>query len=155
KQPKMLSEALRQVVAVPPGGYARWQLAAMAGILDAQRRSGQPLEKLIDADLKAPVQALFAHARQLAASADVPAKDRVLAIALLGQEPADLKLLETLLTPQNAAEVQAAALAATGRIADDAAAKLVLARWKQLTPSLQGQALDLLLSRERWQMLLL
>jgi putative membrane-bound dehydrogenase-like protein len=158
-QPKILSQALRPIVSAPAGGYERWQMAALAGILEAQRRRGQPLEGLIDEGLREPLTQLFAHARKFAASDTAPEKDRLAAIALLGQEKgkqtADLELLGTLLAPQQPADVQAAALGAAGHISNDAAAKLLIGRWKGLTPSLQGQALDALLSREAWQVLLL
>jgi putative membrane-bound dehydrogenase-like protein len=157
-QPGIANDAVQKIVVVPPSGYARWQLAALAGFLDARRQRGEPLESL-HAELRSGVERMLAHARKIAVSSTSPKSERLLAIVLLGHEKAqrgsDIELLATLLTPQNSAGVQAAALTTMGKVPDDGAAKLLVGRWRQLTPPLQSLALDVLLSREVWQTVLL
>jgi putative membrane-bound dehydrogenase-like protein len=154
KQPQLLTDALRRVTAASPQGYARWQLAALAGILSAR-----PFEALTDNELRPVVQGMLAHARKVAASPATPEDERILALGLLGQEKAqrdaETTLLRDLLAPQNPTAVQAAAMTAAGKFPGDVGAGLLIERWKQLTPPLQTQALDVLLSREPWQALLL
>jgi putative membrane-bound dehydrogenase-like protein len=61
KQPMVLANALRNVVTPTDAGYARWQLAALAAVLD---RRGQPIGR----DLQPAVAKMLGQARVLASS---------------------------------------------------------------------------------------
>jgi putative heme-binding domain-containing protein len=102
---------------------------------------------------------MLAQARTTAADEKAAEADRLAAVRVLGRErakrDADRELLGKLLVPQNAAALQAAAVAALGRIPDPKVAEVLAAGWKGYTPALQAQVLDLLLSRDAWQRQLL
>jgi putative membrane-bound dehydrogenase-like protein len=152
KQPQIVNDALRRIATATPTGYARWQLAALAAVLDGR---GPP----IAAEVRPAVAKMLAAARSTAASSTAPDTERVLAIALLGRDRTDqnseIALVGTLLSPQQPVAVQAAAVAAAGNFSGDRGAGLLIERFRQLTPSLQAQALDVLLSRPTWQTQLL
>jgi putative membrane-bound dehydrogenase-like protein len=152
---KDLSRTLVRVTAPAEGRYASWQMAALAGLLDALDRRGQALDRIADESARRSIQQLLAHARNLASDSTAVEPERLAALSLLGREPAqrdaDMKRLGDLLAPQNAASLQTAAVTALGRIADARVPRLLSAGWSAHTPSLKGQILDLLLSRSAWQ----
>jgi putative membrane-bound dehydrogenase-like protein len=156
EEPAILTTALRKATAsASDKSYAPWQFAALAAILDAGRQRGTVLDK----DVQPAIDATIAHARMLAGSATAPERDRVLAIVLLGRQPseasAELALIAKLLAPQSPASVQRAAVAAATNFPGDSGARVLLDRWRQLSPALQAQTLDLVLGKAGWQSLLL
>ena len=152
---KDLARILVRVTAPAEGRYAQWQMAALAGLLDALDRRGQALERIADEPARRSSERLVAHARKLASDSTTAEPERVAALSLLGrdvgQRDADVKRLADLLAPQNAASLQAAAVAALGRIADARVPHLLSLEWGAHSPALKGQILDLLLSRGPWQ----
>jgi putative membrane-bound dehydrogenase-like protein len=151
-QPKALTEAMGRIITPGDDGFAPWQLAALAGILDGP---GDPIPK----NMKPAVGIMLDYARATAESSKPAETQRTLAIALLGRDKtqleAELALVKKLLTPQEPASVQGAAVAAISRLSGDGGPRLLIERYRQLTPTLQTQSLDLLLSRAAWQTLLL
>ena len=100
----------------------------------------------------ARIQPMFEAARKLAADKSAKESSRVTAIRLLGHEAGhqedDLQLLGELLGPGNPLPVQKAAL---DTLKFDHSARvpgLLLANWKQLSPSLRTPILEILLSRD-------
>src|SRR5207302_1617387 len=98
--------SLLEVVATPENGkYARWQLDALAGLLDALDQRNTPLSRLArndDGTLKPILQrlgGLFDAARTAAVNQNAELAERVLATRLLGRgidhEADDLKLLSS------------------------------------------------------------
>jgi putative membrane-bound dehydrogenase-like protein len=148
-------EALVRIVDQVTGKHAdsfqRWQVAALAGLLDALERQNQPLKKKTSDQ----VRAMLAECRAISGDANVNEPDRIAAISVLGrqsdQRDADLSRLTELLSPQNSAAIQSAALAGLGRINSDRVAEMVISAWSTRSPALKSQALDLLLSRKEWQ----
>jgi len=143
-------------VAMPrEGRYASWQLAALAGLLDALERRGQALDQVTDETLRDQISRMFVQARTTAADAKAAEKDRLLALALLGRDTSkrhdDMKQLAQLLVPQNSAALQSGAVATLGRIADPRVPELMTGGWSAHSPALKGQILDTLLSRDAWQ----
>jgi putative membrane-bound dehydrogenase-like protein len=154
-----LPSALRAVATPRQGRFAPWQLAALAGVLDALERRGGSLDTLADAAATEQVRAMLARARVLAADDKTAEADRLAALQLLGRDPAqrdaELALLGKLVVPSQPAAVQAAALAALGRMSEERVAAVLAAGWAGYSPALKSQALDLLLSRDAWQRRLL
>jgi putative membrane-bound dehydrogenase-like protein len=150
---------LRQVTTPRQGQYARWQLAAVAGMLDALERRGQSLEQLAHGQAAEAIRRMLAAARATAVNDKTPTVDRAAAVQVLGREvdkrAADIALLGQLLVPQNDPTLQAAAVTALGRISDDHVPQVLTAGWAGLTPALRPEVLDLLLSRDAWQRQLL
>ncbi len=152
--PDTLPKVLARLGAAGEGGYTPRQFAALAGLFDALRRRDQGLADVADAGGQETVRRLLSAARKLAADEKAPEGLRLAALGVLGQPLADRaedrRELGRLLAPRHPAAVQSAALAALGRMADDAVADTLLAGWKGHTPALRGQVRDLLLSRDAW-----
>jgi mono/diheme cytochrome c family protein len=154
KEGKELSSLLEKATQPGDDGFAAWQLAALAGVLDELDR-----RKLGGEEALKEGKDLLAHARKTVADVTAAETERLTAVALLGREPSqkagDTVLLKEALAPRSPPAVQTAAVAALGRLADESVPGAVLAGWKSHAPSLKGQILDLLLSRPAWQRQLL
>jgi putative membrane-bound dehydrogenase-like protein len=152
---KALTGVLRDVTTPRQGRFAPWQLAALAGVLEALERRGQPLEKVAGEGVREQVRRMLAQARATTGDGKAPEGERLAAVRVLGRDPAgragDVEALGQLLVPQNSAELQAAAAAALGRCPDGRAARVLVAGWKGYTPALKTQVVDLLLGRDAWQ----
>ncbi len=139
--------------------YDNWQFTGVAGVLDALERRGQSLEKWLSEAEIANIRALAAEARTTAVDEKATESRRLAALQVLGRENGaaheDQKIIVALLTPQNSSAIQAAAIAALGRMTADTVAATLIAGWKSYTPALQSQVLDVLLSRESWKARLL
>jgi putative membrane-bound dehydrogenase-like protein len=152
---------LLNAVATPQEGrFAPWQFAALAELLDTLDQRNSSLAKLRqtdDAKLQAAVgrlEDLFTAARAIAVDEKAPHADRVRAIRLLGrgvQHQADeRRILADLLVPQTPTDLQAAVVAALGRLRDPQVPALLLRGWKGYLPGLRTQVLDVLLVRDDW-----
>jgi putative membrane-bound dehydrogenase-like protein len=154
---KELPALLKKVTQPKNGDFAPWQLAALAGVLDALDRRGQSLEAATK-EVQG-VGALLDFARRTALDEKTLEPGRLAAIALLARsstsKAGDLALLKSILVPQSPPTLQVAAITALGRTADQRIPGLVLADWGSHTPPLKSQILDLLLSRPEWQRQLL
>jgi putative heme-binding domain-containing protein len=157
---RALGTLLTTVATPEKGGYAPWQYAALAGLLDTLDRRNSSLSALAkggDAQTKAAVKRLaklLTMARLQATDEKRPATERAQAVRLLGREPGrredDLKLLGSLLMPQTPDAVQAAAVATLGRLRTAGVPGLLLRGWKGYGPARRSQVLDALLSRPTW-----
>lgn len=150
---------MKNVTTPHEGRYAAWQLTALSGLLEALARRGQSLEQIADEAMLAQIERMFSQARTSAADAHARESERKLSLSLLGRDAkkrdADMKTLSEVIVPQNSAALQSAAVAALGRIADPRVPELLTAGWNAHSPSLKGQILDVLLSRNAWQRQLL
>jgi putative membrane-bound dehydrogenase-like protein len=150
-----LAKVLEQVTRARKDEYAPWQMAALAGILDAWQRRGQSLNQLADGPARQQIARVLTHASTIATDEKATEAERQAAVQVLGREKsrqnADLATLAKLLVPQNSAALQTAVLGALGRIPADRVAEVVVAGWKSYSPVLRSQVLDLLMSRESWQ----
>ena len=152
---------LAAVSAPEKGAYAPWQYAALAGLLNSldQRNSSLlQLDKAGDAETKAALKkldGLFAAARVAAADARAPLTLRLQAVPLLARgldrQRQDMRLLGSLLVPQAAPELRAAAVAALGRLRNAEVPALLLRGWGGYGPGLRAQVLDVLFRRSDWQ----
>jgi putative membrane-bound dehydrogenase-like protein len=135
------------------------QQQALAGLLDAVSRRGATLEQNLDPTAKKRLNGALLQARRIAFDEKGSESQRVAALLLVGRSAEyradDLTALAALLTPQTSSALQAATLQALSRFAEGDAALPIIAAWKGFTPGVKSQALDLLFSRESWQMQLL
>jgi putative membrane-bound dehydrogenase-like protein len=149
-----LPRMLARLSAAKEGAYKPWQFSALAGVLEVMHRRKQSLADVTDPKTREQVQQMLATARKVVADEKTAEGMRLAALAVLGQDSSshaqDLRVVSRLLAPQYAVAVRSAALAALGRIPDDAVADALLAGWKNHTPLLRGQVLDLLMSRDAW-----
>jgi putative membrane-bound dehydrogenase-like protein len=147
-----LSKILGSITTRRAAHIEHWQMAALAGVLEALGRNGKSLDQLVGRE---QLESMLADCRKLAVDGNSRETDRIAAIGILARQAeqleSDLKLLAELLVPQNSVAIQSAALTALGRISDDHVAAMVIAGWRNLSPSLKSQGLDLLLSRTAWQ----
>jgi putative membrane-bound dehydrogenase-like protein len=150
---RTLSKIIGDVAGWPAfSGHQPFQPGALAGLLDALERQNKSLEKLAGSN---QVEDAMRVCRWVAANPKHEERQRIAAIGVLGRQPgqrdADLTRLAELLSPQNSAAVQSAALAGLGRMSGDRVADVLISGWSSQSPNLKSQLLDLLLSRKDWQ----
>jgi putative heme-binding domain-containing protein len=144
---------------------AAWQLATVAGALDAIDRRGKSiadLEQGSESEVRsalAQLAALGQAARTLAADPDAAVQARSAAVRLLGRdrgrEHEDIDTLLSLLSPQIPSELQEEAVAAATRLRDSTVPDRLLDRWASHGPRVRSAVLDSLLARESsWNVLL-
>jgi putative membrane-bound dehydrogenase-like protein len=139
------------------GGFAAWQMTAVAELYGALDQRGEALDKIARGDALARIGTMMKNAGALANDDKAEAAERIAAVRLLGTRP-DEKTIQSLLgllTPRTSAAVQSAVLSALARRGDDKTAARLLAGWKGYTPALKSQVLDLMMSRPAGQRVLL
>lgn len=145
---KALSVLLSKVTTADGGKYAAWQFTAAESVLDAWQRAAKGKEPPAD------VVAMFATARAIAADGKAADILRTAAVRLLGREKSkladDIATLSALLGARTPAPVQASAVFALARTADDKAADALVKGWSGYSPAIQGQVISALLGRSAW-----
>ena len=159
-QEAALSEVLGRVVAPSNRGYAPWQLAGLAGMLEALDRRGLDLTEFQAQagpslrDLLGRLNLLFEQARHDAGDVQTPESDRLIALRLLNRMPSarkqDLTQLGELLGPQNSTAMQQSALAALRRGTGSDVAGVLLKNWRAYGLEQRQQVLNTLFSRPDW-----
>ncbi len=150
---KALPALLETVTKSDDGKFKPWQFAAVAGALTALERKLAWAK--LPQELRDRIAPVIAAARTTVGASDSPPNAVLSAIPLLARDGAfadDVKRLAALLSPERAASVQVAALAALNRIGDRAAVPPALIKaWPEASPSLRSQIIDALYDREAWQ----
>jgi len=143
-----LRDLLRRVTAPQQGEYAAWQYAALEQFLVSLDRQSVSLRDWLDrpASPAADVKTMLAAAAARAQQEQFPVVERVAAIRLLVL-PEQIETVASLLGPQQPPELQQAALRQFRRLPAEAAAEILLDRYRGLSPVLRTEALDLILSR--------
>jgi putative heme-binding domain-containing protein len=151
---------LTAVTTPEKGGFAPWQYAAVAGLLDTLDQRNSSLEQLAKkggGEMKAALKKLtrlVATARAQATNGQIDPEKRAAGVRVLGHgigDPKeDRKLLASLLVPQTPTTVQSAAVATLGRLRDPEVPALLLRGWKGYLPAQRAQVLDVLLRRNDW-----
>jgi putative heme-binding domain-containing protein len=152
-QDRGLDEVIERLTRPKDGAISRWQMAALAGLLDAASRRGRHPVEFVRPRTWVALQKALHHAAGLVKKSDSPQADRLAGLHLLAADSEGAKrdgLFLELLRPQEPVAVQAAALAALGRGEDAAVARRMIEGWKTYTPTIRGQLLDLLLGRDAW-----
>lgn len=145
---------------------AWWHMAALAEFLDALEQRGRTYAQFRDAasgDLRkvlAQTDKIFARAREVAdAKKEQDELETIAAARVLGRDVTrrddDVKRLGQFLNPEWSNEIQGAALDTLRKLSGTNVAKVIVLHWKNLTPILRGDALDLLLARTEWRQILL
>jgi putative membrane-bound dehydrogenase-like protein len=157
---KAMTRLLAAVGTPEKGKYAPWQFTVLAGLLDALDERNTPLTKLREEggeELKAALKhlpGLFAAARAIMADERAATADKLLAIRLLGRgvdhRQEDLTMLAGLLVPQTTDDLQAAAIAALGRLRAPQVPELLIRGWKGYAPAQRDRVLDALFRRNEW-----
>jgi putative membrane-bound dehydrogenase-like protein len=155
-----LADALAKI-ATPAGvTYATWQIAGVAGLLDAldrrsltfagfQRQAGVPLQKTLSS-----LSPVFDQARLLAADSSTGEADRLAAVRLLGrgltEQERDVTCLGELLGAQNSIALQKTALAGLRHSNGPQAAHVLLKSWRACGLNQRQEVLNALFSRPEW-----
>jgi putative membrane-bound dehydrogenase-like protein len=155
-----LTTLLTAVGTPQEGKYAPWQFTALAGLLDALDQRNTPLTKLNEEggnEQKAALKELsgiFRAARATLADARAAREDELLAVRLLGRgldhRQEDVAALANLLVPQTPDDLQAAVIAALGRLQEPRVPELLLRGWKGYAPTQRNLVLDVLFRRDDW-----
>ncbi len=148
---RLLGEALARIGQSESGKYADWQLAALAGLLDALARRNTSWEKY---EASQELAKMFDYARRQVADEQAPEERRWLCVRLLGRGESrrddDIASLVALLVPQSSGTLQTAAVEALARIDSNRVPPALLEGWKSHGPALRSEILDALLGRESW-----
>ncbi len=157
---KSLAGILARIAQTAEGKHPAWQLAALAGCLDAfERRAGslKAFQSGSGAELRQTIDRLegvFDEARQIIGNLTTSDTERRLAIRVLGrslnQQEQDIDRLVILLQPQVQGELQSVALDSLKRANSPHVADALLSGWKGQSPALRIEVLNIFLSRPEW-----
>jgi len=135
--------------------------------LEALSRKGTDWERLRSAGapddalsrLLARIPALWSDAESALADAQLAPEDRILAAALLSQDPSRralaLRSMAGWLTPQSPVEVQIAAMRALAATGDREVPTMLLSGWRGYGPAVRSIVSGLLVARVEWALALL
>ncbi len=133
-----------------------WQLNAISNLVGslARKQGAQPTEKAI-ADV---IQRTQGQAREIAVKETLGEDLRLAAIKLLGRDAShredDVKVLGQLLSPVHPPKVQRAAVEAFERVSGDDVPGILASRYRELSPAVQPQVVNAIMSRTAWYPLL-
>jgi putative membrane-bound dehydrogenase-like protein len=148
--------AVLALLARPDKENTGWQLAILEGFGQGLQNRGAPLRRHLwdepPPGLKeavAQARPFFERAATAARDGKRPVADRVAAARLLGYGPFDVAAapLQELLTPQNATELQLAAIRALSVHDSPKVAELLLAPWTSYSPTSRREVLEALFAR--------
>ncbi|MFO1063844.1 MAG: neutral/alkaline non-lysosomal ceramidase N-terminal domain-containing protein [Pirellulales bacterium] len=150
-------------VTVSSGTWEAWQLKSTARLLDGIERRGFGLEPTLSEKCRERLSDMLDRARRILAESEIsPAlkKNALLLLARPGkawggmitaqQSTADGDLLVSLVSLQQANDVQGAAADALVRRADESEIRKLLSRAGTATPTIKRQILEAALSRGAW-----
>lgn len=137
-----------------------WEMEALASFVLAIRRQDQSLSRLragADGDLAGSlsrVAEIVEQARAIARDDAAATEARLIALPLLGwgfsEQAEDRDLLTEFLSPAHDIALQVGAVQAISAFDDGRVPTQLLSRWKQLSPQVQLEALNVLLSKREW-----
>jgi putative membrane-bound dehydrogenase-like protein len=151
---KKLASALG-LLRVKSSGPDPWQIAVITGLAQGLQRRNESLNRFFtdpSPDLKPiveQVKPVFPASAALARDEKCSTSDRVAAIRLLAYGPwNDVALpLESLLSPQNASDLQLAAVQALANQEDPKVAQIFVTSWEGYSPRIRREVLEALLAR--------
>jgi putative membrane-bound dehydrogenase-like protein len=154
-----LIEMLRGMIPDKNETVGEKHITLVAGVLDGLEQKQLSLSSLKDGDLSARIGKVVVFARDAMTRDKTSEAERLSAIRLLGRDPEhrdeDAGALAKLIGPAQSPALQTAALTSLGRIGTDKVATSLISGWRGLSPAIQSQVLDLLLSRPAWKSQLL
>ena len=129
-----------------------WQLNAIGDLVESlsQRTKGA----VTDVAVQDAIQKMQDAAREIVVDESLNEKLRLAAIGLLGTDSTrqadDLKRLSQLLSPANPPSLQRASVLGLERISSESVPEILAARYRDVSPSVQPQIVDTILSRDAW-----
>ena len=162
---RAIADLLARITAAASAADPRPMFDSLGQLLDHLQRNNQTLAQLSTKGGEPMRRALegtdnaLARARATAGDASAAAADRAAAIALLGRgrlgQDEDFNRLAELLSGNQPAEVQLAAVKSLGRMNRTATPERLLAGWPGYGPAVRAATLDLVLARPAWAHVLL
>jgi len=158
------NEAMTTVlnVVLKSGGDPEWQYSTVAGLLDALDRrsaSDKKASKGLNQKIGDQIKTLTALAKKTVSNEKAPLEQRESAIRLLARDAvtreADLKRMGALLGLQTPASIQVAVVTHLGRRPGKEVPDILLSGWKDYTPSIRSEVLNVLTARPDWMEYLL
>lgn len=152
KNPESVARLLDRL-ADPASGDRTTRLAAAANLAEGARGAKTSIEKLAIAPAAhQAADRLFAEAASAIDDSSANAEEKTAAARLLGFAPLEVALapLKSALVPRQPIETQRAAVRSLTRFTAPQVATALLADFRQLSPSLQAEIVDALLSRREW-----
>ncbi|HKD35492.1 MAG TPA: hypothetical protein VKB78_01790, partial [Pirellulales bacterium] len=146
---------LGQIVAADAPKRTPSHFRAINIVLRSAARQGISLDKLADAETRRGLQQLHAEARRVAASTE-KADRRWKTVAPwllaqgLGDDAADLALLQSAMQPGQPADVQAVIIEALSASREPKVADLLLSGWSGYAPDLRARVFAAIKSRDAW-----
>jgi putative heme-binding domain-containing protein len=158
---ELVGKLLFPIVMLREGWYAKEQYEAFGQFLDLLSQQKTSLAKLsagakndalgISLEL---VEGMFAQARKDAAAKDAPFASRIAPVSLLGRdpanEPADAKLLASLLDPAAPPAFQSAVVRSLARLNQPEIPATFTASWAKRPAEVKNAIVDAMLLREPW-----
>lgn len=125
--------------------YEPWQIRAVATTLSSLQQRKRPTKQLLNDDALAGIQQMIQQLQTDVMDAELPLESRREMIGLLAFANPDnssvVAILEELLKPQRALELQSAAITATLAYHTDGATRL-LKQWASISPTLRTQLVN-------------
>lgn len=160
----VVQKLLEQATTPVDDKFAKWQFGAVGTLLETLARQQKSLADLTSSKdpqtqiTVAQLRKLLVAAHARAKDSQLPVEERIASIRILARDKAnltsDLAVLSNLLDPTSGLEIRAAAIDALGQTGDQVGINLIIEHWKSYSAVLRNQALDLLLSRPAWSVLL-
>jgi putative membrane-bound dehydrogenase-like protein len=138
-----------------PGVSLDTQLAVISGLGEGLVRRRQRLAdylQRLDSPARSNLESLFEQLSKIATSSAASKAQRIASIELRAIVPdsSSMAVLVECMSPTQPWEVQQTALRVLGSFNEPAVASELLSRWKQLTPPLREEVVNVLLSRPIW-----
>ena len=153
---KAIKRALVAVAAQDGQLPKPWQLDAISNLVESLAKTQTP--RPTETAIQTVIARTQDQAREIAVGETLDEAVRLAAIKLLARDESrrqdDIKVLEQLLSPAHPPNVQLAAVDAFERISRDDVPGILSARYRELSPTVQPRAVDVILSRDAWYPLL-
>ena len=149
-------QLIQSIVSSSQNDVQEWQLSALASCISALAKRNISWQTATEenSQLAELTQVFFQTAQEAAEDESAALGRRLAAIALLGYQSEkleeDLELLESLLTPREAPEVQRLAVRRIADIRPADLAERLATDWSSRGPLLQSEIVAVLLSRNEW-----
>jgi putative membrane-bound dehydrogenase-like protein len=156
EEPKVLAGLLNQLTASQAEADFAWQLSAVTGLTEGLRHRENSLASILshpatEAATRQRLTQMIQRSQGTALDLKQPLAERLVAIELLSQAESSVAgaTLQKLIDPQQAAEVQTAAVRSIGRLPDPSAASALMRkeRWSSYTPAVRDAVLTLIMAK--------
>lgn len=159
KRPEIVEAMVMDLLQGGDSAEPIWKRKALAQLIETLRKNGTAVEKLLSTDNLGKLSALSDAARErivrLESTDEEIQVDINFVLQLTGNSTEDIKLVASLLEPQNRSSLQIAAVRELARVNSELVANELLANWSSYTPTVRREVIDAMLTRTQLSMRLL